>query len=332
MPVTCAEIAPGVHREALRLAPSTQLTITPMEPGASDRRFYRVSFPGGSAIACRFTTDTRREYATYGRLGVILFEAGLPVPKILADDPRRGWVWLEDCGDLRLDGELARLTGERINRVYGEIRESILRLQTLPSETVCRLPMAGVFDRACYTSEHRYFIRELAAPLLQVDSEQLEAMLAIDFESLQRSLDCDGGSLVPVHRDLQSSNILLTPGGIRWIDFQSMRFGHPAFDTASILLDPHAPHDPGWIEYQIEADAVLRGRPARIWRAEVQTAGTQRLLQALGAHGLHGLRYRKASYRARIPVALNLLHDHLPEFLQGGPLHQMVLKLLVTRT
>ncbi len=320
----------AIHRSTLGIKATEAVTITEIPAGASDRRFYRLRWESESAIACRFTTRSRPEYATYGKLATALHRAGLPVPRVLGDFPAEGWLWLEDCGDNRLDEALPNLPPERILSLYADIRATILRLQQLPAETVRDLPLAGVFDDDYYTAEHTYFLTELAAPVLGQSVSIIRSEVSDDLLTLRVHLQNTGQPPVPVHRDLQASNIIITPDGFRWIDFQSMRLGHPAFDTASIVFDPHTRHPSSWIDAQITADAALRQCDPEQWRNLIRIAGTQRLIQALGAYGLHGLRHRKSEYRDRIPTALRILSENLPDFLRCGPLHKMVLNLLGT--
>ena len=54
-----------------------------------------------------------------------------------------------------------------------------------------------------------------------------------------------------IHRDFQSRNIMIRGQALRLIDFQGMRFGPPAYDLASVLIDPYVGISP-----ELESKAV----------------------------------------------------------------------------
>ena len=88
---------------------------------------------------------------------------------------------------------------------------------------------------------------------------------------------------VLVHRDLQSSNILLVKGEIALIDFQGMRWGPAVYDLASLICDPY-------VKLERELKEELIHEYASIYKGQEDLlslfwwAAAQRLIQALGAY------------------------------------------------
>ena len=89
--------------------------------------------------------------------------------------------------------------------------------------------------------------------------------------------------LVLVHRDMQSSNVLIHRGKPVFIDFQSMRLGPAVYDIASLLCDPYVMLP---INHQLRLLACYAARfsGARDVQPAFWHAAIERLEQALGAY------------------------------------------------
>ncbi|MBU1910142.1 MAG: phosphotransferase, partial [Verrucomicrobia bacterium] len=115
---------------------------------------------------------------------------------------------------------------------------------------------------------------------------------------------------VLLHRDLQSSNILLRAGRPVFIDFQGMRFGPAAYDLASLLCDPYVELPPALQDELLEYYTARRPKdlsaPSLFWPAAVE-----RLVQALGAFGRLSVQPGLGTFAEFIPPALRLLRRAL---------------------
>jgi aminoglycoside/choline kinase family phosphotransferase len=98
---------------------------------------------------------------------------------------------------------------------------------------------------------HREMVRGMAGLEASFDSLEAEYALAAR-EALA------GAPAVFMHRDFQSRNLMLVPGGLAVIDLQGARLGPPEYDLASLLLDPYAGIDAGLRERLIERYLDLR--------------------------------------------------------------------------
>ena len=116
---------------------------------------------------------------------------------------------------------------------------------------------------------------------------------------------------MPIHRDLQSANIMVAGGEPFLIDFQGMRPGCAAYDLGSLLYDPYREHpaerrERFWRLYREEV-AALGGTPPA--DDVFHVASVQRLLQVLGAYGKLWLDDGLEWYRRFIMPGLRLLGE-----------------------
>ena len=247
--------------------------------------------------------DENRLFAEIGRA---LRGAGIPVPEILADDPKRRLVWLEDLGDRDLFSLLSRAEDRRA--AYRRAVEVLVRIQALPGsffreQRVRTLPP---FDEDLYAFEQRYFARELVERLRP--GAEISAPVRREWGAIRASLLA--GPTTWIHRDFQSKNLMLDErAGLRVVDFQGIRRGHRFYDLASLLCDPYADL-PG---SEREDFFALYGRLSPLVGADDRvlfaTACCQRIMQALGAYGKFGLGAGVPFFRSKIGPALGLLGE-----------------------
>ena len=116
--------------------------------------------------------------------------------------------------------------------------------------------------------------------------------------------------LVVVHRDLQSSNVILREGKPCFIDFQGMRWGPAAYDLASLLGDPYMELPEDVQERLLAYYASRDGDPNDVTRL-FWPACLQRLAQALGAFAKLGAVRDTAWFAGYVPPALRMMHRAL---------------------
>jgi aminoglycoside/choline kinase family phosphotransferase len=116
---------------------------------------------------------------------------------------------------------------------------------------------------------------------------------------------------IPVHRDLQSQNVMVRKGEPFLIDFQGMRFGSPFYDLGSLLYDPYVDireeERETLLRYYFDRSCLSSGWDE--FRELFRLASAQRLMQALGAYGFLGLEQGKPHFLAHLPTALDRLID-----------------------
>lgn len=306
----------GATREVLgRLGWKAGATaVLPLAPRGSDRVFTRLVAGRRSAILIEYGTQ-RDENARTAGIARFLAAHGVPVPAVLLDDPVRRLQVMADAGDVSLEAAYPGLARRTAERVYGRVIDSVRRLHAIPVARAARLGLQPGFDRALYEWEHRLFAEHLLRRRLRMPESQVRALLR-ECQGLARTLA--RVQPVLVHRDLQSSNILLRGGRPVLIDFQGLRQGAAAYDLGSLLCDPYVML-PGDLRARL-LDRYLDGAPQQ---AEVRglfwPASAQRLVQALGAFSRLAASRGTERFSRYIPSGLRMLGEALGH-LDGMPL------------
>ena len=223
-------------------------------------------------------------------------KAGIAVPKPLAEAP--GLLILEDLGDETLDRHVADIRescamGSECGHAHGSpmLHQVMELLAAFHRAEVGGLELEPPFDAALYAWEWELYERHVAPFPAEAKAE-----LARVRETLLAE------PTVLVHRDFQSSNILLH-GKRPWvIDFQGMRRGPAVYDLASFLFDPYVEWGDAARADALGAYAKASGRDVGALRRVLPLAGVQRLTQALGAyHRLAGV--GQTRFLAYVPAA-----------------------------
>ncbi len=303
-------------RAMINIDSSRDIAVKPLSARGSDRVFYRVLWDDRTAIGIHYDTN-RIENGYYADIAVFLKNMRIPVPLLLAHDPQKHLMMLEDFGDIDLFSLGNREWPERCI-LYQKTLGAVQRLHRLTeknlSSGVPRL-MDG-FDPDLYLWEQDYFLDNFVKRYSGLTLDPgFEAKLRSEFAALTERLCAVPRCLV--HRDLQSRNIMVRNGEPYFIDFQGMRFGNPFYDLASLLCDPYVSiPDEGREELlsfyyvlssqEIDWDAYL----GSFWDASVE-----RLMQALGAYGFLGKVKGLEDFLGYIPAGLNNLDlavSHVP--------------------
>lgn len=269
--------------------------------------------------------EENRAFLDYTRR---LCTAGLPVPELYAADEDMGVYLIEDLGDTTLFDALDEARagpaedGIGAESATGGFPRSLLE----PYESVIRLlPRLQVEGHAAVDYSVAYPHEEFGRQSIAWDLNYFkyhflklahvpfnEARLEADFETLTEFL-LTAERDVFLYRDFQSRNVMVTPDGPRFIDYQGGRRGAPHYDIASLLYDAKADIPPGlrehmlgwYIEELSTYRSVDRAEFDRLYRGFVLV----RIMQALGAYGYRGFFERKPRFLKSVPFAArNLAH------------------------
>jgi aminoglycoside/choline kinase family phosphotransferase len=282
----------------LRMSPAQTLYMQLPRRG-SNRNFVRLVDQKKSVILIQYDTTIRPENARYAEHARFLSRQGIPVPKVLIDQPDQGCLVLQDVGQESLQDVK---TSQR-DVWYPRTLKYVRRLHGIPLP-ICP-PLEVSFDLALYKWEHDLFLdhflsrHDTCSPALRDGvADELEDVAHV-LNELPRVL---------VHRDLQSSNILLHKNHPVFIDFQGMRAGPAVYDLASLLYDPYISlSDEQRARY---LSVYLKGMDPEV-ATQIQEmlpwAGIQRLVQALGAFGRLAADPATRRFEEHIPVARKTL-------------------------
>ncbi len=287
--------------------PAAETMALYLPPRASGRSFVRLIYGARRTILICYTgeRDENRHYAGHTRF---LAGHGIPVARVLFDHPGERFLIVEDLGNSTLEELATRAAPAVLDACYRRVLEGVVKLHAIPEAAVSAdgLVLQPAFGPELYRWEREYFAGHYLRGLRGMNSAAVRVLLS---EMEQVAARLNQAPVVLLHRDLQSSNVLLRGGQPHLIDFQGMRFGPAVYDLASLLADPY-------VMLSEEMQRLLLAYYAR--RSGVAVSETlfwlgavERLAQALGAFarlsGLPGM----ARFRAYLPRGERMLRRAL---------------------
>ncbi len=239
----------------------------PMPGGASTRRYFRVR-AGGSTVVAMFVPQGAQpeEIANGGatarwpflEVRDLLSAHAVDVPAVYAEDTSRGWLLLEDLGDETLAVHLAAHPEAREGlyvRAVGDLARAQSALGALPEGNIVG---SRAFDEGLLSWEVHHF-REWG---LEARGVALAAADRAEFDRIAERIArrIAGWERVFVHRDYQSRNLMVRPGGaLCWIDFQDALLGPRVYDLVALLNDSYQSFDRAFVEARLDDYARARG-------------------------------------------------------------------------
>lgn len=276
--------------------------IVPLQKRGSARTYARLTDGRRSWIWCAYDPE-RRENAAVPAITDFLKRLKINVPDVQLHLPDTCELVTRDLGP----HDLLHEPRDRQPEILRNVVEQIARLHVLGEQALQfeELPLQRSFTKGLYDWERDYFRRHILDTLL--GRPELWTAAAPEYCELRTRLL--QAPRVPIHRDLQSANIMLDDGKPFLIDFQGMRLGCAAYDLASLLYDPYQSfprelRNSLWQHYR-ECVRALGGTPPD--SDLLSRAAIQRLLQALGAFGKLWLQDGLDSYRPYIESGLTML-------------------------
>ncbi len=295
--------------------PASTLQCQPIVKGGSVRTFFRYWLPDGQSIICMHYSSAMPENLLYTGIGKFLTQHGVSVPRILEDDRERQVIWMEDVGTT----DLNTLAKERANArhvYYHATLEELVKLQSIDplrsGSTVYeeRVPeLTAGFGPESYRWEQLYFFDKCLNRFFDVPMVTVQRLMAMEiWKDIAERLGREAPVLV--HRDFQSTNIIIRGSQAYLIDFQGMRLGRPEYDLASLLFDPYVPLTAKERKHLRDDYRCLHQGDALPRDSDIFTlCAMQRLMQALGAFGYLGMVKHQERFLEFIPVALQSLRE-----------------------
>lgn len=242
---------------------------TELPGGASTRRFFRVPFRGGSAIAMYIPLPSQeiakarqaRGGGPFVEVANLLQESEIKVPAIFHRCDEHNVLLVEDLGDDTLANYLLRNESAR-EELYKTavitLARAQKRLNNLPQDCVVR---QRAFDEELLRWEVDHFLdyglRARGIHLNSADSDIFDRsaqFLAATIASWDRGF---------VHRDYQSRNLMVTGAPqqleLTWIDFQDAMMGPRAYDLVALLTDSYQTFSPEFIKVRLDDYCFARG-------------------------------------------------------------------------
>ena len=312
--------------EALRAWLTTALagvsfTLAPASADASFRRYFRVTFAGGTRIAMDAPPE-REDCRPFVQVAQLMREAGMHVPEVIAGDVDRGFLLLTDLGDTTY---LRALTGANADALFADATGALIAWQCASRPGV--LPP---YDRALLQREmdlfpEWYVKRHLALTLSDAQRETLAGVTGLLADSALAQ------PAVYVHRDYMPRNLMLSEPNPGVLDFQDAVYGPMTYDVASLFRDAFI----SWPEERVLDWTVRyweRAKRAQLpvdadfgafYRA-FEWMGLQRHLKVLGIFARIRYRDGKPDYLEDAPRFLAYVHAVCGRYAPLAPLARLL--------
>ncbi len=323
-------------------------TAAPLFEQGSERLFLRAAIPGGgqvdgvdlqgeSSVVVMLAPSDPEGFERQVAMSRLLGGGDVGIPRVFVVSEESRSLIMEDLGDDTLAFIAERSDEAKLSAIYRGAVDYLLWFQ---SATYAVLDAAEPLDEEAPPArprffgpkhlrwETRYFQENLLERFLGLSAGG-GSLLAAEFDALAESVAAHPRSLV--HRDFQSTNILVKDGEFRVVDFQGARVGPFLYDSASLINDPYRnlptplrrelrdhyfhvfANSALMKKMGIDPDRDIRALPG--WFNDVSV---QRLTQALGAFAFLGLVKGKKRYLDHIPAGIALLRETLSERAENG--------------
>lgn len=304
------------QRTRSRLAGWKEATLdfAVIEKGGSGRVFIRArNLDLGDSVIVMHYSDERSDNLRFADVTDFLNRHGIPAPRLLDRHLAENLLWVEDLGEKDL-GDLAASDWESVRRpAYESALRAVLPLHRIAEkEAPSDLPELEIpFGESLYRWEQEYFLHQFVERFLPAGvSNELQddaslPELAAALGDLPRTL---------LHRDFQSTNVMIVDGEAYLIDYQGLRWGLPEYDLASLVYDPYIEFSPEQREHLIRYYfSLCQGNDAtagfEAFRERLAKCAMQRLMQALGAYGFLSEVKGKREFLEHIPAAQARLRE-----------------------
>lgn len=285
------------------------LPVDTASADASFRRYFRISGQDETWIAMDAPPE-KEDSGPFVRIAGYMEDGGVRVPTIHNVDLKKGFMVLEDFGNVHFEDALAR--GGNLDALYDQALEAMISITTLPEGIARKLPS---FDHAWMMKEllifYDWFLAESGA-----EREVFEKWANRLIEGIL------GQPLVVMHRDFHGRNLLMLGQGkeIGVIDFQGAMQGPLTYDLGSLLKDCYQDNEAGWIQGKaLSQKARYEKAFATTWEEAdflrwLDWTGLQRHLKVLGLFRRLHVRDGKDRYLKDMPRVWNYANDVLGRY------------------
>ncbi|MDH3353585.1 MAG: phosphotransferase [Chromatiales bacterium] len=291
---------------------------------ASFRRYFRITFEHGAPHKTLIVMDAppdKEPLEPFATIAKQLFDIGLNVPEIFAQNNTQGFLLL---GDLGSTAYLDQLSSETVDRLYGDALGALAVLQTCGPTDLPHYDSALLLNEMALFRD--WFIDKHLQIVLNDDENQILNSL---FNTLAKS--ALEQTQVPVHRDYHSRNLMVSSHNPGIIDFQDAVMGPVTYDLVSLLRDCYIawPEEQvaEWVEgyHDIALDhGILRQPNQRQFKKWFDLMGIQRHLKAIGIFSRLYHRDEKQGYLKDIPRTLNYIIDVSSHYEELQPFHHLI--------
>src|SRR5574344_714642 len=286
--------------------------ITPIVANGSSREYFRLSNKDITCIAA-YNKD-KKENLAFVDYANQLYEKGIRVPKVYAQDLDNDIYLIEDFGDTTLFDMIQleqkqELSTERLDQMYQKVIKALPKIQIVGGKG---FDYTNAYPRKAFDAQSigwdlnyfKYYFLKLSGSAFG------EQELENDFKTLTSFL-LQTQTDYFLFRDFQSRNIMIVNNEPAFIDFQGGRRGALQYDLASLLYDGKANLSPEnrqrYLNLYIEELSKYINVNEKEFREYYYAYVYVRIMQAMGTYGFRGYFERKEYFLQSIPFALKNL-------------------------
>ena len=202
------------------------LTFERASEDASFRRYFRIRANDDTWIAMDAPPE-REDCNPFVTVAGLMSDAGLHVPRVLAQDLARGFLLLTDLGTTTY---LTALNDNSADALFSDAIDALIRWQLASRPGV--LPE---YDDALLARELDLFPEWYLGRHLGMDPSEQRARLAGVFATLSNAARAQ--PQVYVHRDYMPRNLMVSTPNPGVLDFQDAVYGPVTYDVVSLFRD-----------------------------------------------------------------------------------------------
>jgi N-acetylmuramate 1-kinase len=279
-----------------------ELVVERASEDASFRRYFRIRAHGATSIAMDAPPE-REDCTPFIHVASLMQEAGVHVPKVLAQDLARGFLLLSDLGTTTY---LKALDESNADTLFSDAIDALIKWQLASRADALPLYDEALLRRELELLPEWYMARHLGITL---DARQRELLDTIFSRLVASAL---AQPQVYVHRDYMPRNLMMSAPNPGVLDFQDAVYGPITYDVASLFRDAFVswPEERAldWIVRYWER-ARAAGLPvdpdfSAFYRA-LEWMGLQRHIKVLGIFARIHYRDGKPGYLADTPRFIN---------------------------
>lgn len=297
-----------------------ELALERASTDAGFRSYWRTVGTAPSRVVMDSPPD-KEDVQPWLAMRAVLEDAGVRVPKLLAEDASAGFLVLEDLG---INTYLHDIDEANADAMFDAAITQLLKLQAI-------MPPAGLahYDEAMLARELRLFDEWFCGTHLglSLDCGEMDTLDAAYRHLIDAAL---AQPQVLVHRDFMPRNLMQAEGGPAVLDFQDAVAGPIAYDALSLFKDAFLSWPPervdGWLRHY-HARATEAGLPVpaleRFLR-DAELIGVQRHLKIIGIFSRLHYRDHKPKYLTDVPRFFDYLDEVLPKHAALAGLHAFI--------
>jgi N-acetylmuramate 1-kinase len=293
-------------KEWLATVTAVQVLPESLRPASSDasfRRYFRVDAPDGATYIVMDAPPPQEDVRPFIHVAEVFGEAGVSVPKVLAQDVERGYLLLSDLGSTTY---LHQLGHDSAHKLYLDAIDALILIQAQSQPEVLPEYDRELLQRELMLFPDWYIGKHLGVTMTDKQTETLnkifDSLLANNLAQPQ----------VYVHRDYHSRNLMvMSRGNPGILDFQDAVYGPITYDLVSLLRDAYIQWDEemvlDWVIRYWER-AKRAGLPVNpdidAFYRDFEFMGLQRHLKVLGIFARLYHRDGKDAYLKDLPLVM----------------------------